>query len=105
MKIFILAIVLIMLCPNSKGQNIKSDSTKFMYCEIVGTPKLIKHWEFTIRIDSGQLNEPSVFISMTDALNFMSKNGWEFVQAYIIPLNYNDSPLHDHHFLLKKKIN
>jgi len=91
----------------------KSDSTKFSYCEIVGTQKLLSN-KVTVEIDFGQstkwlsdnrykdpaTGKPYVFNSMVDALNFMGKDQWEFVQAYTIGNAQNG---YVYHFLLKKQ--
>lgn len=83
----------------------------FVYCEIVGFQKLLTN-KITIKIDFGEhmkafadnrivdpaTGKPRVFNSMIDALNFMGKEGWEFVQAYNVPqgeVNY-------FHYLMKK---
>jgi len=68
----------------------------------------------TIAIDFGQsrsflsdnrykdpaTGRPFVFNSMIDALNFMGKDSWEFVQAYTIGDNQTG---YVYHFLLKKE--
>lgn len=80
------------LFAQDKAVSIKEQPIK--YCEIVGTYSN----KLRIEIDFGQSKEfyendqykdpttgkPFVFTSMIDALNFMSTNGWEFVQAYTI---------------------
>ncbi len=37
---------------------------------------------------------------MVDALNYMGKQGWEFMQAYIVTVQNQNV----YHYLLKKKI-
>lgn len=83
----------------------------FVYCEIVGYQKLMSN-KVTIRIDFGEhmkafannrLTDPAtgkarVFNSMIDALNFMGKEGWEFVQAYNVPVG----DINYFHYLMKK---
>ena len=113
MKILILASAMLMFCLLLKGQDIKSDSAKFTYCELVGTGKFLSN-KVTVQIDFGQVQKffsdnrykdpatgkPIVFNSMMDALNFMGKAGWEFVQAYTI----GDAQAgYIYHFLLKKQ--
>jgi hypothetical protein len=84
------------------------------YVQIVGTSKPFSR-KITIQIDFGQhvkffattketrlLDEngkPLIFNSMIDALNFMSKNGYEFVQAYVITVGNSNI----YHYLLRKK--
>jgi hypothetical protein len=41
-----------MFCYLLKEQDIKSDSTKFTYCELVGTAKLLSN-KITVEIDYG----------------------------------------------------
>jgi hypothetical protein len=84
------------------------------FVQIVGTSKLFSN-KVTIEIDFGQENKffssdkdtrvkdangkNMVFNSMVDALNFMSANGYEFVQAYAFAKD-NQSV---YHYLLRKK--
>jgi hypothetical protein len=86
---------------------------KFDYCEIVGSTKLLSN-KVTISIDFGQETKyfsdtrykdengkTKTFNSMIDAMNFMGKQGWEFVQAYAITYSNN---LDIYHYVLKKKV-
>ncbi len=82
------------------------------YVQIVGTSKLLST-KLTIQIDFGQRTkffssgkETIVkdedgkaldFNSMIDALNFMSKNGFEFVNAYAITVGSQNV----YHYLLR----
>ena len=84
------------------------------YVQIVGTSKLFST-KLTIQIDFGQKTkffssgkETIVkdeegkavdFNSMIDALNFMSKNGYEFVNAYAITVSNQNV----YHYLLRNK--
>lgn len=83
------------------------------YVQIVGTSKLFSN-KLTIEIDFGQENKVfkdkdtrvkdengknMVFNSMVDALNFMTKNGYEFVQAYAFAVGTNQNI---YHYLLRK---
>ncbi|MBC8548977.1 MAG: hypothetical protein H8D23_04940 [Candidatus Brocadiales bacterium] len=83
------------------------------YIQIVGTSKFMSH-KVTIEIDFGQENKYfktqdtqvkdedgklTKFNSMIDALNFMSKNGYEFVDAYTITISNQNV----YHYLMKKK--
>lgn len=45
--------------------------------------------------------KPIKFNSMVDALNFMTRFGWKFVDAYAITLGPNN---HVYHWLLKKEV-
>ena len=83
------------------------------YVQIVGTAKLFSK-KVNIQIDFGQedklfsTNDTQVkdengklmtFNSMIDALNFMSKNGYDFVDAYTITISNQNV----YHYLLKKR--
>jgi hypothetical protein len=71
----------------------------------------------TVQIDFGQVQKffsdnrykdpatgkPFVFNSMIDALNFMGKDGWEFVQAYVVTEGGGTTAQNVYHFLLKKQ--
>jgi len=86
------------------------------YVQIVGTSKLLST-KLTIQIDFGQrtkffssgketivkdVDGKAVdFNSMIDALNFMSKNGYEFVNAYAITVGNQNV----YHYLLRNKKN
>ncbi|MFY9352844.1 MAG: hypothetical protein WBI52_07555 [Bacteroidales bacterium] len=91
--------------------NLNLSAPKFVYAEIVGTAKFMST-KIIIQIDFGQkmnafadnrlkdpkTGKPIVFNSMIDALNFMGKQGWEFVQAYTITEGNNGV----YHYILKK---
>lgn len=83
------------------------------YVQIVGTSKLLSQ-KLTIEIDFGQENrlfksrdtqlkdetgKNLVFNSMIDALNFMSRNGYEFIDAYTLTQGNNNV----YHYLLKRQ--
>lgn len=86
--------------------------TNARYCLILATKKLIGNG-VTIDIDFGQpqkwwknttklidsTGNRILFNSVIDALNYMNKNGWEFVDAYAITIgNY-----HVYHYLMRKR--
>jgi len=83
------------------------------YIQIVGTSKLLSN-KVTIEIDFGQENKfwsakdtqvkdengkLVVFNSMIDALNFMGKNGYEFVDAYTITVSNQNV----YHYMMRRK--
>ena len=84
------------------------------YVQIVGTSRLLSN-KLSIEIDFGQENKlfssdkdtrvkdtngkNMIFNSMIDALNFMTKNGYDFVQAYA----FATSNQNIYHYLLKRK--
>lgn len=84
------------------------------YIQIVGTAKLFSK-KVNIEIDFGQVDKIfkakdtqikdkdgklTTFNSMIDALNFMNKNGYEFVQAYTITVQNQ----YVYHYLMRRKI-
>jgi len=83
------------------------------YIQIIGTSKLLSN-KVTIQIDFGQENKYwsnkdtqvkdengklLVFNSMIDSLNFLSENGYEFVNAYAITIGSQNV----YHYMLRKK--
>jgi len=82
------------------------------YVQIIGTDRFLSN-KVTVRLDFGQLNRLwvrdtvirdengnlVVFNSMIDALNFMSKQGYDFVQAVI----NNRESSSEYIYILKKK--
>ncbi|MCD7898880.1 MAG: hypothetical protein LUH22_03130 [Bacteroides sp.] len=90
-----------------------SQEEKYIYCEIVGTSKLLSS-KVTIEIDHGQATKfwsndkrllgedgkPIKFNSMVDAMNFMGNDGWEFTQAYVVSVQNQNA----YHWLLKKDV-
>lgn len=101
----------------SKAQTVNDIPLKDInveYVQIVGTSKLFSN-KVTIEIDFGQENKlfssdkdtrikdingkNMVFNSMIDALNFMSANGYEFVQAYVLAKDNQTA----YHYLLRKR--
>lgn len=112
MKRFIIVLIAcICISSNLKAQQeVPVDSMQFIYCQLVGTQKLLSN-KMTVSLDFGQLNkfgsdqrlrdkngEVIVFNSMVDAMNWMGAQGWEFVQAYVAPVGNQNV----YHWLLKK---
>jgi hypothetical protein len=90
----------------------QTDSTKTIYCELVGTQLFGK---VTVVVDMGQktgflrMNVSYIvdengkqkrFNSMVDAMNFMGDIGWDFAQAYVV----SDGSTHVYHWLLTQRI-
>ncbi len=114
MKKILLTLVISLICLSSaytqtvNGKPISEIKTK--YVEIVGTAKAFST-KLNIKIDFGQeINfkstkikdkngKPMVFNSMIDALNFMSENGYEYIDAYAV----TESNSNIYHYLLKRK--
>jgi len=89
----------------------QTDTSKVeQYCQLIATPRLLSN-KVTIEIDFGEQRsfwrdnrlktyEGTVrkFNSIIDALNFMGKEGWMFINAY--PMRYNDGEIY--HFGFRK---
>lgn len=72
-----------------------SQEKNYIYCELVGEGKALSS-KVNVRIDQGEEkadylkdknNKKITFNSMIEAINYMGKEGWEFVQAYAVPYN------------------
>lgn len=119
MRKCLLASTLILCAFKVKAQTVNDIPLKDIdveYVQIVGTSKLLST-KLTIQIDFGQhtkffssRNETIVrdengkaidFNSMIDALNFMSQNGFEFVNAYAISTGNQNV----YHYLLRSRKN
>ena len=119
MKKTYLFIALLACVISSKAQTVNDVPLKEIdveYVQIVGTSKLMST-KLSIQIDFGQrtklfsLGKESVlkdeegktldFNSMIDALNFMSKNGFDFVTAYTITVGNQNV----YHYLLRNSKN
>lgn len=117
MKKLLLSAVILACSLTMKAQTVNDVPLKDIdveYVQIVGTSKLLST-KLTIEIDFGQKTkffssgkETIVkdfdgkavdFNSMIDALNFMSKNGYEFVNAYAILVGNQNV----YHYLLRNK--
>lgn len=115
MKKNLLTFILIVFVLFAKAQTVNDIPLKDInteYIQIVGTSKLLST-KLTIDIDFGQANKifdgndtqlkdgdgkRIVFNSMIDALNFMSANGYEFVQAYVISVANQNV----YHYLMRR---
>lgn len=110
--IFALIIVTTSFSQTVNGSSISEIDVEFV--QIVGTSKLFSK-KVTIQIDFGQNvkffssgketqikgenGKRKKFNSMIDALNFMSQNGYDFVQAYAFAVNNQNV----YHYLLEKR--
>jgi hypothetical protein len=82
----------------------------YIYCELVGEGKFLS-LKLNVRVDfgynvewkekhlRGEDGKKITFTSMVDAMNYMGKMGWEFVQAYVVTSGSQNV----YHWLLKKK--
>lgn len=89
----------IMCSINSFAQQPEQKSGTYrVYCELIGTGKLFSS-KLTVNLDFGQKSsfwtgnkgtlvddngKPLDFNSMVDAMNFMGRLDWKFVQAYVV---------------------
>jgi hypothetical protein len=112
MKTFIIASLFLLSFFASNAQTVNDiplKDIKAEYVQIVGTTRFMS-LKLTININYGQ--EPDeeskvrdengkkvIFNSMVDALNFMTKYGYEFVTAYALTVGNQNV----YHFLLKRK--
>ncbi len=94
----------------------ENGTTKSAYAELLGYQKGIFSKKVTVSIDFGQKvsfwkqgsddkivdenGKDVVFNSMVDAMNFMGKRGWKFVQAYVV----TEGNQNVYHWLLSKEI-
>ncbi len=80
------------------------------YCELVGTERLLNN-KIIVQIDHGQprkfFRQQTIsnkngnrknFNSMIDALNFMEKNGWSYINSYTVTSDGTSI----YHWLLKR---
>ena len=95
---------------------IAANSQSKVYCELVGIQGLFTK-KVTVSVDFGQesklfSNEQLVdekgnvisFNSMVDAMNYMSRLGWEFEQAYVVTVGSETSASPVYHWILSKVV-
>lgn len=88
--------------------------TSKIYCELIGSSKFMSK-KVNVIIDFGQQaplfsnqklvdenGDPITFNSMIDAMNYMSRLGWEFEQAYVVTTVSNGQTQNVYHWLLSK---
>ena len=107
-KVFILVFVQVVTLA-SFAQN---DTTKIeQYCQVIVTPRMLSN-KVTIDIDFGEEKsfwadtrirtydgKLKKFNTVVDALNFMGKEGWVFINAYPV----NNGNIEIYHFAFKKQ--
>lgn len=115
--VMIILFVSVLGIAGTYGQTVNGvlfDEIDVEYVQIVGYSKMLSN-KVTINLDFGQetkfiQRQKEVmlkdaegknveFNSMIDALNFMSKNGYEFVNAYAITVSNQNI----YHYVLRKK--
>ncbi|HRH50372.1 MAG TPA: hypothetical protein PLP23_16565 [Panacibacter sp.] len=106
MKQHIILAIVLLVSFQSFSQN---DTTKVeQYCEVIATPRLLsnkvtlevnygeekRYWKDTrLTNDDGTLKK---FNTIVDALNYMGKNGWTFINAY--PVKIGDTQIYHYGF-------
>lgn len=107
-KLLIIGIFLI----STLISNAQTDTSKVeQYCQVIATPRLLSNkvtididfgeeksfWRDTrLKTDGGKLKK---FSTVIDALNYMGKEGWIFINAY--PVRMGDTEIY--HFAFKKQ--
>jgi hypothetical protein len=90
----------------------QQDSTSWAYAELLGYKKFLST-KVNVEIDYGQASnifqndmmvdetgKAITFNSMVDAMNYMGKLDWEFVQAYIV----TEGNQNVYHWLMKREV-
>ncbi|MEO8961229.1 MAG: hypothetical protein ABI325_05065 [Ginsengibacter sp.] len=109
-KVIILSIILLATYASFA----QTDTSKIeQYCQVIATPRLLSN-KVTISIDFGEEKsfwsdnriksidgKLKKFNTVIDALNFMGREGWFFINAY--PVRNGDSDVY--HFAFKKQFN
>ena len=109
MKKLLFVIVALFVAVAASAQN-------KVFCELVGIQGLFTK-KVNVSVDFGQesklfANEQLVdekgniisFNSMVDAMNYMSKLGWEFEQAYIVTVGSDSSSSTFYHWIISKVV-
>lgn len=107
-KVVILSIVLL----SSIVSNAQTDSSKVeQYCQLIATQRILNN-KVTIDIDFGEEKsfwrdtrlktydgKIKKFNTIIDAMNYMSKDGWVFINAYPVRIGESER----YHFAFKKQ--
>ena len=106
-------IILVFALSASFALSAQTDTSKIeQYCQVIATPRLLSN-KVTIDIDFGEQKsfwrderlksydgKLKKFNTIIDALNFMGRDGWIFINAY--PVNMGTVEIY--HFAFKKLI-
>jgi len=111
----LITLVLIAITLNSYSQNVNGVKIKDLdinYCKIIGYNKSLLGQKIVVTIDYGQKyswmkpqiikddnGKALVFNSMIEALNYMDKNGWEYVNNFVVTIGQSNI----YNYLLRKK--
>lgn len=107
-KVLIIPIILLW----SIVSNAQTDTSKIeQYCQVIATPRLLSN-KVTIDIDFGEEKgfwrdkrlksddgKIKKFNTIIDAINYMGRNGWIFINAY--PVRMGETEIY--HFAFKKQ--
>ena len=106
MKKLAMAAFILLFAYSSRAQ---TDTSKVeQYCQVIAKPRLLSN-KVTIDIDFGEEKETSLrtevgkvkkFNTIIDAMNYMGRSGWTFINAY--PVKIGDTDIY--HFAFKKRI-
>ena len=103
--------VLVLVLFFSIVSHAQTDTTRIeQYCQVIATPRLLSN-KVTIDIDFGEEKDFWIdnrlrgydgklkkFNTIIDALNFMGREGWSFINAY--PVTLGNTTIY--HFAFKK---
>jgi hypothetical protein len=109
MKKIIISLVLLFA---AYAANAQADTSRIeQYCQVIATPRSLSN-KVTIDIDFGEQKsfwrderhrtydgKLKKFNTIIDALNFMGKEGWMFINAYPV----NNGTIEIYHFAFKKQ--
>jgi hypothetical protein len=106
-KLLTVCIILHSLCSSAQTDTSKIEQ----YCQVIATPRILSN-KVTIDIDFGEEKtywgderlrsfegKVKKFNTIIDALNYMGKNGWVFINAY--PVHMANTEIF--HFAFKKQ--
>ena len=107
-KLLIIGVFLIII----QVSNAQTDSSKVeQYCQLIATPRLLSN-KVTIDIDFGdeksfwqdnrlrtEQGKIKKFNTIIDAMNYMGRDGWVFINAY--PVRSGETDIY--HFAFKKQ--
>lgn len=117
MKNLIISIVALLSFTFSYSQTVNGFAINEIpsdYIEVVGTSKILKLHQVLIYIDYGQISKVAEqkngwvlgedgkrmsFNGMMGAINFLSGNGWEYLDAYTVTSGNSNV----YHYIMRKK--
>lgn len=109
MKKTILSLILMCVTLGVNAQNYKKDGKPYpFYCQLLGQTNLIGQLRLTIMWDNQPMEnhlrdengKKIEFNSMTHAMNYMAKRGWEYVDC----VTYSEAGKPTVHYIFKKYV-